>query len=220
MKRVPEAVIFDMDGVLVNSEPLWRKAMIKGFSEAGILLTEEDCLKTQGTRFKEVVLFWKDIHPVSTSAEAIESHVMQLLINLIRSEGRPMPFIPDILAFCKQKGLKIGLATSSDELLMHTVVDALNVRNFFNTLVSAQFMRYGKPHPEVFLHCANNLGVKPEKCLVIEDSISGVIAAKAAQMQVIAVPDPDHINQKHFALADYTFSTFEEALTCIRLLLP
>lgn len=220
MIKVPEAVIFDMDGVLVNSEPLWRKAMIKGFSEAGIWLTEEDCIKTQGTRFKEVIHYWKTVHPVNTSAEEIESRVMQLLLNLIRSEGQAMPFIPEILDFCKQSDLKIGLATSSDLVLMNTVVDALHIRNYFKAMVSAQYLTYGKPHPEVFLNCAAELGVKPDKCLVIEDSINGVVAAKAAQMQVIAVPDPDHKHQRQFALADYTFNTFEETLKCLQSLLP
>jgi HAD superfamily hydrolase (TIGR01509 family) len=220
MKQVPEAVIFDMDGVLVNSEPLWRKAMIKGFSEAGIHLTEEDCLKTQGTRFKEVVQYWKTIHPVSTSAEEIESRVMVLLLNLIRTEGKPMPFIPETLDLCKKNHLKIGLATSSDTGLMTTVVDALHIRNYFDAMVSAEFMSYGKPHPEVFLTCAKNLGIAPNKCLVIEDSVNGVVAAKAAQMQVIAVPDPDHTLQRQFALADYKTDNFKEAYTIIQSLLP
>lgn len=220
MKHELQAVIFDMDGVLVNSEPLWRKAMIKGFSEAGILLTEEDCIKTQGTRFKEVILYWKSIHPVKAGVEEIESRVIQLLLNLIRSEGKPMPFIPEILEYCRKKRLKIGLATSSDLVLMNTVVDSLEIRNYFDTMVSAQFMTYGKPHPEVFLRCAEGLGVPPEKCLVIEDSVFGVVAAKAAQMLVIAVPDPNHKQQRQFALADYTLNTFEEALEIIRTLLP
>ncbi len=220
MKQVPEAVIFDMDGVLVNSEPLWRKAMIKGFSEAGVYLTEEDCLKTQGTRFKEVVQYWKTIHPVSASAKEIEAQVMLLLLNLIRSEGKPMPFIPETLDFCKKNQLKIGLATSSDTVLMNTVVDALHIRSYFDIMVSAEFMTYGKPHPEVFLTCAEKLGVRPDKCLVIEDSINGVVAAKAAQMQVIAVPDPDHQQQRQFALADHKANTIKEACNILHTLMP
>jgi mannitol-1-/sugar-/sorbitol-6-/2-deoxyglucose-6-phosphatase len=220
MKQVPEAVIFDMDGVLVNSEPFWRKAMIEGFAGAGIYLTEADCLKTQGTRFKEVVNYWKSIHPVSTEAEAIEKHVMQLLLNLIHSEAKPMPYIPETLSFCRSKGLMIGLATSSDHVLMNTVVDALAIRNHFNVMVSAEFMPYGKPHPEVFIHCAKSLGIAAGKCLVIEDSVNGVVAAKAAQMQVIAVPDPEHRTQKQFALADYEAHSFKDALDIIKSLVP
>ncbi len=220
MKQVPEAVIFDMDGVLVNSEPLWRKAMIKGFADAGIYLTEADCLKTQGTRFKEVVSYWKSIHPVNTTADEIEKHVIQLLLNLIHSEAKPMPYIPETLSYCQSKGLRIGLATSSDHVLMNTVVDALAIRNYFNAMVSAELMPYGKPHPEVFIHCAKNLGIAAGKCLVIEDSVNGVVAAKAAQMQVIAVPDPDHRMQKQFALADFEANTFKDALNIIKSLVP
>jgi len=220
MKQAPEAVIFDMDGVLVNSEPLWRKAMIKGFSEFGIYLTEEDCLKTQGTRFKEVVEHWKNIHPIQASAEEIEARVTELLLNLIHSEAKPMPYIPETLVFCRSKGLKIGLATSSDTVLMNAVVDALEIRHEFQALVSAEFMPYGKPHPEVFLNCAQKLGVRASKCLVIEDSVNGIVAAKASQMQVIAVPDPDHRHQRQFALADYNCHTFQEALEVIKSLVP
>jgi len=220
MKQVPEAVIFDMDGVLVNSEPLWRKAMMKGFSEAGILLSEEDCLKTQGTRFKEVVDYWKKIHPVDASNREIEARVMSLLIDLIKSEGKPMPFIPETLNYCISKSLKIGLATSSDTVLMKTVVEALQIKKFFNAMVSAEFMTYGKPHPEVFITCAKSLNVSSNKCLVIEDSVNGVVAAKAAQMCVIAVPDPDHKAQRQFALADYKADNFKEALIILKSLVP
>ena len=145
---------------------------------------------------------------------------MGLLLDLIRSAGKPMPYIPEMLNYCLTKSLKIGLATSSDTVLMNTVVDALQIKKFFNAMVSAEFMVYGKPHPEVFITCAKSLNVRPNKCLVIEDSVNGVVAAKAAQMVVIAVPEPEHKDQRQFALADYKVADFKEALDIIKTLIP
>lgn len=206
-----DALIFDMDGVLVDSEPLWRIAMIKGFAEAGIHLSEDDCRKTQGTRFKEVVQGWLQISGNKSDPRLLENRVLQILVETILQEGKSMPRIPELLAYCKSKNIRCGLATSSSELLMNAVLDKLNFRPYFRTLVSAEHMAHGKPHPQVFMECAEQLGVKANRCLVLEDSVNGVIAAKAAQMQVIAVPDPDHRTQRQFALADYCFEDFHQA---------
>lgn len=216
MNKALKAMIFDMDGVLVDSEPLWRKAMIKGFAEAGIRLSEDDCRKTQGTRVKEVVLYWLNQHKNKTEPEVLENRVLQLLVETIDQDGQSMPRIPELLEFFKSRKIKCGLATSSSQQLMNAVLDKLNFRPFFNVLTSAEHMRFGKPHPQVFLECAEKLDVEPSCCLVLEDSVNGVIAAKAAQMKVIAVPDPDHRHQRQFALADYCFLNFPEAEQKIR----
>lgn len=199
-----KAVIFDMDGVLVDSEPLWRKAMVAGFNEAGIPFTEEDCRKTTGMRFKEVVEIWiKHYNITAISPVQLENKVMDILIELIGAEGKAMPGITEALNYAHLMGYKTGLATSSSNRLLNAVLDKLNIRQLFSSIVSAEFMPYGKPHPEVFLVCAQGLNVHPSQCLVVEDSVNGVIAAKAALMKVIAVPDEEHKNLKQFAVADY-----------------
>ena len=204
MNVAVKAVIFDMDGVLVDSEPLWRKAMIKGFAEVNMPITEDECRKTQGTRFKEVVQMWlKHYQRKDLKAAELENNILLLLVELIRQEGKCMEGITELLEFCINKGLLIGLATSSSHLLMNTVLDHLHLRHYFKATVSAEFMPYGKPHPEVFLKCAEALACIPQECLVIEDSVNGLIAAKSAQMLTVAVPDPDHKNLRQFALADY-----------------
>ena len=214
-----KALIFDMDGVIVDSEPLWRRAMIKGFNGIGVSFTEEDCRKTQGTRFKEVVEHWLDIHKITTvKAPELEQHILHILLELIEQEGKAMPGVIDILHEGRNKGLKIGLATSSSHKLMTAVLEKLLIKNQFNAVVSAEHMSHGKPHPEVFLHCAAQLNVPPSFCLVLEDSINGVVAAKAAQMTVIAIPDSEHAHLKQFALADYQVSTMAEALRIVKTL--
>ncbi|MCE3226471.1 MAG: haloacid dehalogenase superfamily protein subfamily variant 3 with third motif having or [Bacteroidetes bacterium] len=207
------ALIFDMDGVLIDSEPLWRKAMIIGFTNAGMPFTDEDCRKTTGMRFREVVEIWLKHFNVNTTTPAkLEDEVLDILIHLIETEGKAIPGALEVFEYAKRSGLKVGLATSSSHRLMNAVLKKLGIENGFDVAVSAEFMDYGKPHPEVFLVCASKLGVDPKECLVIEDSLNGIIAAKAAQMKVFAIPDQDHRHLKGFGAADYFYETMFEVL--------
>jgi mannitol-1-/sugar-/sorbitol-6-/2-deoxyglucose-6-phosphatase len=211
MKSAVNAVIFDMDGVLIDSEHLWRRAMIKGFAEFGMPLTEDECRSTMGMRFREVIAIWlKHFHITDLSVKKVEDRVIELLLELIKTEGIVIQGIPEIIDFCKSRKIRMGLATSSSEVLMNAVLDKLNLRNVLQAVVSAEHMKYGKPHPEVFITCAEMLGVPPQQCLVIEDSLNGVISAKAAQMKVIAVPDDEHTKMQQFLLADYKFDRMTE----------
>ncbi len=212
-----KAVIFDMDGVLIDSEPLWRTAMVKGFKQFDMTVTEEECKTTMGRRINEVVNYWVNIHSVNPlKSPEIEKTIIEVLLNLIENEGKAMAGVLDLLNFCKNKHLKIGLATSSSELLMQTVLNKLQIKNHFNSVVSAQNLKYGKPNPEVFLICAENLGVNPSECIVIEDSINGAIAAKAAQMHLIVVPDANSLNPEKFSIADYNLDNMNEVLNLFK----
>ncbi len=207
------AVLFDMDGVLIESEHLWRKAMITGFEELGIHLTEDDCRQTTGLRIGEVIDTWLDrCHKDPTLAIPLEKRIIDLLVHLIELEGRFISGIPELLAFCKENKIKTGLATSSSLRLMTTVLKKLNLESYFDAALSAEQLRFGKPHPEVFINCASAVGVLPTECLVIEDSVNGVIAGKAARMIVVAVPDPDHVMRKEFVIADYQLPNMEVVL--------
>ena len=208
-----KALILDMDGVLIDSEPLWRKAMIKGFGEIGIPFTEEDCRKTTGMRFKEVVEFWlKERNKADIKVEDVETGVLRNLVKMIETEGKAVEGVLDVLKFAEENGLKTGLATSSYSVLVDAVLKKLELKDRFHAVVSAEKMKYGKPHPEVFLQCAANLNTEPSACIVIEDSINGVIAGKAAQMLVITVPDIDHKFNKQFAVANHQCEHMAEVL--------
>lgn len=199
-----KAVIFDMDGVLIDSEPLWRRVMIQSFNEIGIPLTEEDCITTTGSRFIEVIKYWFEKYQFHTlNPKNFEDLVVARLCELIKNEGQLMPGVINLLEFLKNNSFKLAIGTSSSEKLLHTVITELNIQSYFHTTCSAEHLKYGKPHPEVFLNCAINLEVLPNQCLVIEDSVNGIIAAKAAQMKVLAVPDEHHFNNPKFSIADY-----------------
>lgn len=214
-----QAVIFDMDGVLIESESLWRKAMIQGFKEVNMDLSESDCRKTMGLRIGEVIEIWiAHFGFTHLSAADIEARIMNLLLALIKEKGSFIEGIPELLRFCNENKIKTGIATSSSHQLMNAVIQKLKLEQQFGATVSAEFLRYGKPHPEVFLACASQLNVIPQQCLVIEDSFNGAIAAKAAQMKVIAVPDEDHIHVKGFAAADYQAKNMHEVLALFKTL--
>ena len=213
MTKEIKAVIFDMDGVLIDSEPLWRKAMIEGFASIGVLITEEDCKKTTGNRLKEVVEYWfEKLNIYDVLPTEIEHRIINMLVKLINNEGKAISGVIEVINFCNNKNIKIGLATSSSNQLMEAVLEKLNLKNTFKSSISAENMEYGKPHPEVFLNCASQLQISPLECIVIEDSINGVIAAKAAFMRVIALPEQENINNHKFSIADYKLNNMQEVL--------
>jgi mannitol-1-/sugar-/sorbitol-6-/2-deoxyglucose-6-phosphatase len=216
-----KAVIFDMDGVLIDSEPLWRRAMVSGFAKHGIVLSEDDCRKTTGMRIGNVVEIWiNHLRIENVSVHEVETTIVDELVDLIEQSGKAMPGVMEALAFVKNSGLKIGLATSSSHRLMSTVLKCLCIEDFFNAQVSAEYMAYGKPHPEVFIVCSEQLNVFPADCLVVEDSVNGVIAAKAAQMKAVAVPDIEHLHLKQFAIADHRLNSTNELLQLFKEVLP
>lgn len=206
-----KAIIFDMDGVIIDSEPLWRRTMIRSFVEIGIPFTENDCRVTTGLRFKEVIDFWFRKYQIShISISDFDELVTTRLIELIKIEGKPMKGVIETMSWLKRHGYKIGLGTSSSVRLMNTVLDALTINSYFDALSSAEQLAYGKPHPEVFLACAQILQVEPTECLVIEDSLNGMIAGKAAQMKVLVIPDEATKPNSKFNLADHRLNSLAE----------
>lgn len=216
MHHFTKAVIFDMDGVIIDSEPLWRKAMIKGFSDFGVNFSEDDCRKTTGMRLNEVINYWsKQVPDKLQDQKVVNDRIIQALIQLINTEGKAMPGLHEFLDYLKQHNIKIGISTSSDQILVDTILKKLNIASYFDAITSAQFLKHGKPHPEVYLTCAEKLNVNPMDCLVIEDSVFGIISAKAAQMQVLAYPDQEHINNVKFQVADGIIKHLSETKTFI-----
>lgn len=208
-----EAVIFDMDGVLIDSEPLWRIAMIQGFNDIGIAFTEDDCRKTTGIRFKEVVEHWFNHYNITNSTPTqLNDSVYSHLIDLIHTQGKPMLGVIELLDFLKTKQFRLGLATSSSHILVDAVLQKTKIKPYFSSITSAEFLKHGKPHPEVFFKCAENLNISPQNCLVIEDSVNGVKAGKAAGMKVIAIPDIEHKDDNRFEIADYRLNNLLDVI--------
>ena len=210
-----DAVIFDMDGVLVDSEPLWKIAMQEVFSSLGSNLEKTDFQKTVGLRIDEVISYWKPIENWVPEIKEIEIDIVTKMVDLIHHQSCPLPGVIETLDFLKLK-TPIGLATSSPQKLIDAVLKTLDVKQYFNAIQSAETETQGKPHPAVFLSAAKKLNVRPEKCLVIEDSLNGIIAAKAARMDAVCIPEKTHIPNPKMNLADFQFENMTDFLNEIK----
>jgi mannitol-1-/sugar-/sorbitol-6-/2-deoxyglucose-6-phosphatase len=204
------AVIFDIDGLLINSEPLWNKAAAEIFRQYGIILTEEQYAITTGLRSKEFVTHWLLQHKIpSTEFDRVEEKIVNLALSLIDKDAILMPGVEHIFQFFLKRDFKIGLATSSPVELIEWVKDKLGIRSFIHASSSAQNLPYAKPHPQVYLDCAAAMHVSPLACICFEDSVYGMTAAKAARMTCVVVPSAEHSKLPHWGLADLKLSSLQ-----------
>ena len=204
------AVIFDIDGLLINSEPLWNQAAAEIFRQYGIILTEEQYALTTGLRSKEFVTHWLLQHKIpSTEFDRVEDKIVQLALSLIDKDATLMPGVEHIFQFFLKRDFKIGLATSSPVELIEWVKDKLGIRSFIHASSSAQNLPYAKPHPQVYLDCAAAMHVSPLACICFEDSVYGMTAAKAARMTCVVVPSAEHSKLPHWGLADLKLSSLQ-----------
>jgi sugar-phosphatase len=181
--------IFDMDGLLIDSEPLWYEAAVEVFTPLGITLSPESYASSIGLRTKEFVAWWLNQYRVDPSQSAtVEKQINDVVIEKISIKGEAMEGVYHVLELLKSKGFSIGLATSSPTRLIDVVVDKLNIRDYFSAFASAEHLIYGKPHPQVYIDCAIALNCSPTDCICFEDSFHGMIAAKAARMKCIVIP--------------------------------
>ncbi len=208
-----DAVIFDMDGVLIDSEPLWKIAMDHVFSQYGSKLKAKDFQRTVGLRIDHVIEFWNEDQQWNLSdLKIVESQIIDKLTQLILAHPVPLTGVIDTLYFLKKEQKKIGLATSSSNRLIQTVLKALQIEHYFDFAYSAEYEPFGKPHPGVYIKVASELQVATHRCLVIEDSLNGVIAGLAAQMKVCCIPEKTHHVNPKLHVADYHFKDLSQLL--------
>lgn len=206
-----KAVLFDMDGVLIDSEPFWREAQIEIFAGVGKVFTEKDCAETMGIRIDEVVAYRV---PEADQAPLVQA-IVDRMVDLVTQKGKPLAGVVETLTRLKELKVPCGLATSSRYRLLHATLKSLGLEESFSIVHSAEEETYGKPHPAVYLTAAKKLGFLPQDCLAIEDSVNGVISAKAAQMGVVATPEPNMYEDPRFALAEVKVRRLDHALPLI-----
>lgn len=217
---VAAAVVFDMDGVLLDSEPLWQRAEIEVFGSVGLHLDDAACRRTMGMRIDEVVAFWFARAPWrGPSPAAVTDALLSRVCRLITDEAEPLPGVDTVLAELARREVPVGLATSSPGRVIEAVFDRLGLHGRFAAVCSAEHEAYGKPHPAVYLQAAAELGVAPTSCVAIEDSVNGVISAKAARMGCIAVPAPELRSDPRFVVADAVVTDLGSALEVLTVLL-
>lgn len=200
-----------MDGVIVNSEPFWREAIIITFKTVGLNFTEDMCRETMGMRLIEVIEYWYDkLGWEGKNIAQVEEELLNTVTKLILEKAEAMIGVYQSLDYFKSKGMKIALASSSASSLINTVLNKLELNDYFEVVNSAENLPYGKPHPMIFINTASDLGVKPVNCLVIEDSFNGLLSAKAALMKTIVVPELENQNNPNFNIADYNLTSLTQ----------
>ena len=206
-----EAVIFDMDGLLIDSEPLWRIAETRAMNAVGVPMVEDDGFKTMGLRTDEVVEYWFARHPWKSPSRAeVGGAITGNVIALIEERGEALPGAIEAVQEVAAAGYRVGLASSSSMDIIEAVLQRIGLRDAFEALQSAEHEPYGKPHPAVYIECARSLGVVPANCLALEDSPAGVLAAKAAKMRCIAVPPAELAADHRYCIADLQLDSLEQ----------
>ena len=199
------ASIFDMDGLLIDSEILWHEAEIEILGGLGVPLAVEGCRSTKGMFVGEVTAHWYGLHPwpgATPTPDEVAVSIVDRVIELIVTKGVLKPGARHAIDLCRSRGLPLAVASSSQYRLIDAALAHFGLRDSFELVHSAEDEEYGKPHPAVFLSAAAKLGAPPRRCLVWEDAPAGVLAAKASSMTCIAVPEQGEGDQPAFGLAD------------------
>lgn len=212
-----KAIIFDMDGLLIDSEPYWKIAEKEVFGSLGLQLTDDLLRQVMGFRLTEVIQYWYTYQPwENPDFSKTELVILQNVKDKIMRFAEPLPGVFEVIAFGTANQIPMAIASSSPMELIMAVVEKLGIEKDIQVFCSGSDEPYGKPHPGTFITAARKLGIKPEDCLVLEDSINGVIAAKAARMKCIAIPETATFNDPRFAIADMKVPTATNLFTATR----
>ena len=206
------AAIFDMDGLLIDSEPLWDKAELEVLASVGVDISRRSELPdTLGLRIDLVVDLWFAKQPWNgPSREEVTNRVITRAIALIEETRPILPGVREAVALCKAQGLKVGLASASPAHMLERVLEMFDLRSQFDAIASAEHLPYSKPHPQVYLDAAAKLAVDPLACVTLEDSVNGMVATKAARMRSIVVPAEENRDDVRWCLANVKLSSLCE----------
>lgn len=207
------AAIFDMDGLLLNTDPeIWVKSMFEVAETNAVAVTRELLVHTKGLRIHEVTDFWNEYFKWENpdKARSVAEEIVDRVISNTHLEGFIMPGVSALLETLKAHDVPIGLATSSTRRMVDDLLSYFKIDHYFDVISTADNCKMGKPHPEVYLNCAAELGVLPWRCVAFEDSVNGMVAARAARMQVVVVPGPDQFDDPQFGLANKKVKSLTE----------
>jgi len=208
-----DAVIFDMDGVLADSEPLHQHVIRVLLAEYGVDWAPDGRDPTVGLTSLESFAVICTRHALAHDPRRLDELYTARVVPLLRERVTPLPGVPDVPRALAARGLRLGLASSSGPEVIETTLAALGVRPLFEAVVSGVEVARGKPAPDVFLETAKRLGVAPAACVVIEDSERGVSAARAAGMRCVAIPCGE-TRHHDFADATLVLSSLPDLLAC------
>ena len=210
-----DAVIFDMDGSLVDSMWLWKSIDIEYLGRYGIPLPEDLQSRIEGMSFSETAVYFKEHFDIPDSLEEIKASWNRMAWDKYMNEVPLKPGIPEFLNGCRENGIKLGIATSNSRELVENVAEVHNLRTYFTSIVTGCDVARGKPSPDIYLEVARQLEVVPARCLVFEDIVPGILAGKRAGMRVCAVEDAYSLQSRKVKkeLADYYIDKVSKLVT-------
>lgn len=217
IRRVLEtkkAVIFDMDGTLVDSMWMWTAIDIEYLGRYGYELPPDLQRIIEGMSFSETAVYFKETFQIPDSLEQIKQDWIDMSIEKYRHEVPLKKGAGRFLEYLKGHGIKAGIATSSGREMVDTVLGSLQVAPYFDVITTACEVCAGKPAPDIYLKVAKDLGAAPEECMVFEDVPAGILAGKAAGMTVCAVEDDFSapVREEKASLADYYIEDYDKLL--------
>lgn len=186
-----KAVLFDMDGLMVDTESLATEAFIHSAKKQGYDMTKEETLMVLGFTTKSIYEFWENYFKNSdvSGKQLVDDHYKYIENVLFTTGPKKMPYIEELLKYLKENNYKVAVASSSNMNHIINNMEKTGLKKYIDEFASGAEVKNGKPAPDVFLLAAERLGVEPKKCLVLEDSKAGVIAGSSAEAKVIMVPD-------------------------------
>jgi HAD superfamily hydrolase (TIGR01509 family) len=205
-----KACIFDMDGVIIDSEPMHFEVDLLVMKRLGLSLTHEDLEAYVGMTNPAMWTILKEQYDLQQAVEDLIQIQMGIKLRILRERNeQPIAGIIQLLESLKEAGISIGLASSSPRIFIQAVLEKFGLDRHFSSIVSGEEVERGKPAPDVFIQAASELHIHPSHCLVIEDSRNGVAAAKAAGMACIGFINPNS-GQQDLSQADLTVVTITE----------
>ena len=205
-----KAVIFDLDGSLVDSMWMWRDIDIEYLGKFGITLPEDLQSRIEGMSFSETAAYFKAHFPIPDSIEQMKEDWNRMAWDKYLHEVPLKEGVHEFLTGCQERGILLGIATSNSRQLVENIADVHGLHNFFQCIMTGCEVDRGKPAPDIYLKVADILNVEPFECLVFEDIVPGIQAGKSAGMRVCAVEDDYSIDSRETkkALADHYIETF------------
>jgi HAD superfamily hydrolase (TIGR01509 family) len=211
------AVIFDLDGVLADSEPWWNEIDAKLLAEYGVIYRGEYHRNVLGVSYRLALEFYKKTFGLSVPTDELMRRRGEIAADFFANRIDVFPSTKPVLQELRQMKLHLAVATSSVSASARPFLARHGLTAFLEVVVTGDEVEHGKPHPDIYLRAAKKLGVTADVCLVIEDALSGIAAAKAAKMRIAAIPDTRFVNPSDYRKeADYVLSSLKEVPSLIR----
>lgn len=206
-------VIFDMDGLLIDSEPFWKEAEQEVFASLWVRLTLPMMRETTWLKNIDTVRYWYQRFPWDLDTQSIESvaiRIVSIVIRLVKERGQGMSWYLSIMQYLRDQGFKIAIHSSSDYDIITAVMEKLQIGAYIDIVHSGQDETYGKPHPGGYITTCQKLGLEPNQCIAFEDSLNWVISVKAAKIKCVAIPEPESYTNQKFSIADMILNSLDE----------